>query len=129
MAADPNGTANSAPASQLPGARGFLQRLEQALSDLATLRIVTVVADVDVTGVGATSTLSVRANAPVEGASTEIDLLNGRITNIASPGFAAQDGGSLRAFHQAQVERSSAIVAGTLAELQRLAGALLSARR
>lgn len=99
------------------GARGFLQQLEQALAQLGTLRIVTVIGDVDVTGAALATAVAVRPNAPAEAASTEIDLLDGRITNILSPGFSALGGGSVQAFHQTQVEKSSAIVATNLAEL------------
>ena len=121
------------PASQAndpaPTARSFLQTLEQALTRLTTLRITTVVSDVDVTGGGLDTVVAARPAASAEAASTEINLLEGQITNIFSTGFAALSGGTLQAFHQAQVEKSSGMVAANLIELQRLATALLSTRR
>ena len=112
-----------------PTARSFLQTLEQALIRLTTLRITTVVSDVAVTGSGLETAVAVRASASAEAANTEINLLDGEIVNVFSPGFATLSGGTLQAFHQTQVEKSSETVAATLFELQKLATALLLVRR
>lgn len=118
-----------APGDASPSARSFLQRIEQSLASLATLRIVTVVGDVSVAGQDLDTTLAVRPDRPTEGASTDIDLLNGHIVNVFSTGFSGQNGGALQAFHQAQVDRSSQIMLSNLAELQKLATSFASLRR
>jgi hypothetical protein len=110
-------------------ARGFLQRLEGALKDLVTLKVVTVVGDVSVSGSGGDIVVAARDGAAVEAASTEIDLLDGHIVNIFSPKFSDAGGGTLQAFHQTQVEKSNAIMAANLLELQKLAAALTTMRR
>lgn len=120
------GTQGSDPA---PTARSFLQTLEQTLIRLTTLRITTVVSDVEVSGSGLDTTVTVRQAGTAEAASTEINLLDGQITNTFSSGFASLSGGTLQSFHQAQVEKSNSIMAANLIELQRLATALLSVRR
>ncbi len=109
--------------------RSFLQGVEQALNEIVTLRIVTLVGDVTVAGTGLAATVTVRGGTSAEAASTEIDLLNGHITNTFSPGFAALSGGDLKSLHESRVEKSQAIITANLAEVQKLASALLAPRR
>ena len=119
----------AAPGPDAATARGFLQRLETALQGLVTLRVVTLVGDVSIAGDASSPVVSVKDTPAPQAASTEIDLLDGRIVNAFSSGFAALDAGAMQAFHQAQVEKSSAIMLGNLAELQKLAASLLTTRR
>ena len=110
-------------------AREFLQNLEHALGELVTLKVVTLIGEAEVTGAGTKVGVAIAAGRNPEAASTEIDLLTGDITNVFSSGFAALANGEMRNFHQSQVEKSQSIVAGNLAELQKLATALIGAIR
>ncbi|MBV8457581.1 MAG: hypothetical protein JO122_13310 [Acetobacteraceae bacterium] len=110
-------------------ARDFLQKLEHALEDIVTLKVVTVIGQVNVTGAGSKANVAILSGTIPEAASTEIDLLTGDITNTFSPGFAALANGEIRNFHQSQVEKSQNIVTGNLAEVQKLAIALVGAIR
>jgi hypothetical protein len=106
----------------------FLQRVEQALKTLDTLRITTLVGAVAVEGVGTDALVRLNNPAEGEGMMTEIDLLTGKIANVVSTAFASGALVTMQAFHAAQVEKSQAIVAGNLNELQKLASALLARR-
>lgn len=146
--AQPSAAAVTAPAAPPPpapasSARDFLKALENAFGRLVTLKVVTVVGDVSVSGTGGDTVVAARPGSPVEAASTEVNLLDGHIINVFSPGFAstgatptdgastagAPSGGSLQTFHQSQVEKSGDIMLRNLAELQKLASALATARR
>ena len=118
-----------APAGPSGGAREFLQRLEQALNNLVTLKVVTLVGPVNVTGAGTDVTVAIAAGAAPEAASTEVNLLDGDITNTFSTGFSALANGAMSNFHQSQVEKSQTIVTGNLAEVQKLATALINVVR
>jgi hypothetical protein len=134
---------DSAPVSVLPGAapgaqtpaaagsaaRNFLVQLEQALANIVTLKVVTLVGTVDVTGAGAGARVAIVAGTPLDAASTEVNLLDGHITNTFSAGFGALANGEMRNFHESQVEKSQAIVTGNLAEIQKLATALIATVR
>lgn len=121
-------TTPSSPSSAAPAsARDFLKALENALGRVATLKVVTVVGEVSVSGAGADTAVAARPGAAMEAASTEVNLLDGHIVNVFSPSFSAA--GGLQAFHQLQVEKSSDIVLRNLAELQKLASALATVRR
>src|SRR5690349_823624 len=89
-------------------ARNFLDKVEQALANIVTLKVVTLVGTVDVTGAGTDAKVAIVAGAPLEAASTEVNLLDGDITNTFSTGFATLANGEMRNFHQAQVEKSQA---------------------
>jgi hypothetical protein len=117
--------------AQPPGtfARDFLMKLERALEEIVILKIVTLIGQVSVTGEGTKASVGIAGQAQPEAASTEIDLLTGHITNTFSIGFAALANGEMRNFHQSQVEKSQSIVTGNLAEVQKLATALLGAVR
>jgi len=122
------------PGASPPGAAGstareFLQRLEQALNNLVTLKVVTLVGPVNVSGSGTNVTVAIAAGAAPEAASTEVNLLDGDITNTFSPGFSALANGAMSNFHQSQVEKSHTIVTGNLAEVQKLATALIGVVR
>ena len=106
----------------------FLQRVETALKDLVTLRITTLVGAVTVEGVGTDAVVRLGNPAEGEGMMTEIDLLSGKIANVVSAAFATGPLVAMQAFHASQVEKSQAIVAGNLNELQKLASALLARR-
>lgn len=110
-------------------ARSLLDKIEQALANLVTLKVVTLVGAVKVTGTGTVAEVSIVPDTPLEAASTEVDLLQGDITNTFSVGFGALANGEMRNFHQSQVEKSQAIVTGNLAEVQKLATALIVAVR
>jgi hypothetical protein len=118
-------------AAHPPGivARDFLVKLERALEQIVTLKIVTLIGQVSVTGEGTKASVGTAGQAQTEAASTEIDLLTGHITNTFSTGFAALANGEMRNFHQSQVEKSQSIVTGNLAEVQKLATALIGAVR
>lgn len=125
---------NGVPPAQAPAepspvssAREFLKSLENAFGRLATLKVVTVVGEVSVSGVGGATAVAARPGASVEAASTEVNLLDGDIVNVFSPSFSTA--GGLQAFHQSQVEKSSDIMLRNLAELQKLASALATMRR
>jgi hypothetical protein len=120
----------AAPATPPGGAaREFLAKIEQALEDLVTLKVVTLVGPVAVTGTGTEARVTITGAGATEAASTEVDLLRGDITNTFSTGFSALANGEMRSFHQTQVEQSQSIVTGNFAELQKLATALLGAVR
>lgn len=125
------GSATVPTAAVAPGnvARDFIQRVEKALDDLVTLKIVTVVGPVAVAGAGTDISVAIAPGAATEAACTEINLLNGHIANVFSTGFAALSNGDLRGFHQSQVEKSESIVTGNLAEVQKLAMALIPQSR
>jgi hypothetical protein len=126
------GDSREASASATPPgslARDFLQKLEHALEEIVTLKIVTLVGQAEVTGAGTKASVAITPATSPEAASTEIDLLTGDITNTFSAGFAALANGEMRNFHQSQVEKSQSIVTGNLAELQKLATALIGAIR
>jgi hypothetical protein len=110
-------------------ARDFLVKVEQALEEIVTLKIVTLIGPVSVAGAGTGASVAIAREAGTEAASTEIDLLTGHITNTFSTEFAALANGEMRNFHQSQVEKSQSIVTGNLAEVQKLATALLGAVR
>jgi hypothetical protein len=110
-------------------ARDFLERIEHALAAIVTLKVVTLIGPVTVTGAGTQASVAIAGETAPEAASTEIDLLTGHITNTFSTGFAALASGEVRNFHQSQVEKSQSIVTGNLAEVQKLATALLAAVR
>jgi hypothetical protein len=128
VAADNQGAPTSA---HPPGtfARDFLVNLEHALEEIVTLKIVTLIGQVSVAGEGTKASVGIAGQAQPEAASTQIDLLTGHITNTFSTGFAALANGEMRNFHQSQVEKSQSIVMGNLAEVQKLATALLGAVR
>ncbi|WP_237479807.1 hypothetical protein [Lichenibacterium dinghuense] len=109
-------------------ARDFLRSLENAFGQLVTLKVVTVVGDVSVSGTGGDTVVATRPGTSVEAASTEVNLLDGHIVNVFSTGFAAT-GGDLQGFHKTQVEKSNDIMLRNLAELQKLASALATMRR
>src|SRR5215813_10103847 len=69
-----------------PGAvaRDFLQKLEHALIEIVTLKVVTVIGQVNVTGAGTHASVAILPGATPEAASTEIDLFSGDITNTFS---------------------------------------------
>jgi hypothetical protein len=119
----------SPPGASGSSARDFLQRLEQALNNLVTLKVVTLVGPVNVTGAGTDVTVAIAPGAAPEAASTEVNLLDGDITNTFSTGFSAIASGAMSNFHQSQVEKSQTIVTSNLAEIQKLATALISAAR
>src|SRR5215472_17763646 len=123
------GTPAASPGASGSTAREFLQRLEQALSNLVTLKVVTLVGPVNVSGSGTQVTVAIAPGAAPEAASTEVNLLDGDITNTFSTGFSALTNGEMRNFHQSQVEKSQTIVTGNLAEVQKLATALISVVR
>jgi hypothetical protein len=110
-------------------ARDFLVKVEQALEEIVTLKIVTLIGPVSVSGAGTGASVAIAREAGTEAASTEIDLLTGHITNTFSTEFATLANGEMRNFHQSQVEKSQSIVTGNLAEVQKLATALLGAVR
>lgn len=110
-------------------ARDFLQKLEQALEAIVTLKVVTLIGQAEVTGAGTQASVAIVHGTTPEAASTEIELLTGHITNTFSAGFAALANGEMRNFHQGQVEKSQSIVTGNLAEVQKLATALIGAIR
>jgi hypothetical protein len=125
------GNRSAPPAAGPPGnaAREFLSKIEQALVDLVTLKVVTLIGPVTVTGTGTRASVAITGAGTPEAASTEVDLLNGDITNTFSAGFSALANGDMRNFHQSQVEKSQSIITGNLAEVQKLAAALLAAVR
>jgi hypothetical protein len=126
IAAGPPGS----PAQRQGGAAlNFLQLIEQALNGLIQLRITTVIGPVHIDGEGTDTTVKLRNPDEGDGMMTEINLLNGKITNVISASLATGPLASFRDFHSAQVERSQAIVMGNLAELQKLAASLLPAQR
>jgi hypothetical protein len=138
MSDNREGTAISDAASRSAGstagppgnaAREFLSKVEQALVDLMTLKIVTLIGPVTVTGTGTRASVAITGAGAPEAASTEVDLLSGDITNTFSAGFSALANGEMRNFHQSQVEKSQSIVTENLAEVQKLAAALLAAVR
>ena len=124
-----------APAQDSPGPRpgtaagNVLQRIEQALSDLLTLKITTVIGPVHVECDGPDTTVRLRNPDEGDGMMTEINLLNGKINNVISGSLAIGPLAALREFHSNQVERSQTIVLGNLAELQKLAALLIPPRR
>lgn len=127
-APDAGSPSSPVPPATAVSARDFLRSLENAFGQLVTLKVVTVVGDVSVSGAGGNTVVATRPGASVEAASTEVNVLDGHILNVFSSGFAAA-GGGLQAFHQAQVEKSNDIMLRNLAELQKLAGALATMRR
>src|SRR5690242_15770099 len=68
-------------------ARDFLVKLERALEQIVTLKIVTLIGQVSVTGEGTKASVGTAGQAQAEAASTEIDLLTGHIINTFSTGF------------------------------------------
>lgn len=125
----PNPTPVAAAAPADASARSFLATLGGALSDLATLRIVTVVGDVSVSGAGEATAVTARDGGTVEAASTEIHMLDGHIVNVFSPKFSSAGDGALYGFHQAQVAGSVRMFGDHLAALKALATDLLQTRR
>ena len=125
------GNRSAPPGAGPPGnaAREFLSKVEQALVNLVTLKVVTLIGPVTVTGTGTRMSVAIAGVGAPEAACTEVDLLNGDITNTFSAGFSALANGEMRNFHQSQVEKSQSIVTGNLAEVQKLAAALLAAGR
>src|SRR5207245_9318048 len=102
------------------GARDFLLKVEHALAEIVTLKVVTLVGPVTVTEAGTRASGAISAAGAPEAASTEIDLLSGDIANTFSAGLSALANGEMRNFHQSQVEKSQSIVTGNLAEVQKL---------
>ena len=72
--------------AQRPGgaALNFLQLIEQALNGLIQLRITTVIGPVHIDGEGTDTTVKLRNPDEGDGMMTEINLLNGKITNVIS---------------------------------------------
>jgi hypothetical protein len=81
-------------------ARNLLDKIEQALANLVTLKVVTLVGTVKVTGAGTAAEVSIASDTPPEAACTEIDLLQVDIANTFSAGFAGLANGEIRSFHQ-----------------------------
>jgi hypothetical protein len=104
-------------------------KVEQALDSIVTLKVITLIGPVSVTGAGTGATVALVPGTAPEAASTEINLLLGDITNTFSPGFSTLANGDMRTFHQSQVEKSQSIVTSNLAEVQKLAAALMTAVR
>ena len=82
----------------------FLENVKSALENLVTLKIETVITE----------------SGGSEKMSSEIDLIDGDITNTIPKSFLAADMKEIRTFHESQVEKGQQIIRDNLAALREL---------
>ncbi len=89
------------------------EKIKNSVANLVTLRIVTAVGPPKADGSGPDYSQDKLM-------SSEIDLLQGDITNVIDPSFVSGELQSLRAFHEGQVDKGEQIVRGNLKALREL---------
>jgi hypothetical protein len=98
----------------------LLERIEKALNNLVTMRIVTAVGTVTVSVAEDGTMTEKHAVANARGMVTEIDLIQGDIRTYVDPAFVNGDYQSLRAFHAEREKEGAAIIQQNLQTLKAL---------